>query len=72
MNLELSLKFFVLDLYLVRSIIINENFLNRVMQNMEIDSANEVNTLYHSVLPNTINSQQHSTHATSMVFVSHE
>lgn len=49
-------------------IINNKIFLNRVMQNMENDSANEVNTLYHSVLPNTINSQQHSTHSTSMIF----
>lgn len=71
MNLELSLKFFC-PRFVLRSIIINENVLNRVMQNMENDSANEVNTLYHSVLPNTINSQQHSTHATSIVFVSHE
>lgn len=38
------------------------------MQNMENDSANEVNTLYHSVLPNAINSQQHSTHSTSIIF----
>lgn len=37
---------------------------NKVMQNMENDSANEINTLYHSVLPNAINSQQHSTHST--------
>ncbi|XP_076628717.1 uncharacterized protein LOC143345460 isoform X2 [Colletes latitarsis] len=37
------------------------NVLNRVMQNIENDSANESNNLYHPILPNTINSQQHST-----------
>ncbi|XP_076239186.1 uncharacterized protein LOC143182207 isoform X2 [Calliopsis andreniformis] len=40
------------------------NVLNRVIGNIENDSANESNTLYHPVLPNTINSQQHSTHTT--------
>ncbi|XP_017763686.1 PREDICTED: E3 ubiquitin-protein ligase arkadia-A-like isoform X6 [Eufriesea mexicana] len=46
----------------IRSTINDGNILNRVMQNIENDTANEVNTLYHSVLPNTITSQQHSTH----------
>ncbi|CAL7934077.1 unnamed protein product [Xylocopa violacea] len=40
------------------------NLLNRVMQDIEHDSANEANNLYHSVMPNTINSQQHFGHAT--------
>ena len=39
----------------------NGNVLNRIMQNIENNGANESNTLYHPVLPNTINSQQHST-----------
>ncbi|XP_053978609.1 uncharacterized protein LOC128876348 isoform X4 [Hylaeus volcanicus] len=39
----------------------NGNLLNRVMQNIGNDSANESNTLYQPILPNTINSQQHST-----------
>ncbi|CAK9820773.1 E3 ubiquitin-protein ligase RNF165 [Anthophora plagiata] len=38
--------------------------LNRIIQNIEHNSANESNNLYHSVLPNTINSQQHSTYTT--------
>lgn len=38
----------------------NGNVLNRVIQNIESDSANESKTLYHPVLPNTINPQQHS------------
>ncbi|XP_043519998.1 uncharacterized protein LOC122533912 isoform X2 [Frieseomelitta varia] len=37
---------------------------NKVMQNMENDSANEVNTLYPSVMSNAIHSQQNSTRAT--------
>ncbi|KAK1134899.1 hypothetical protein K0M31_007666 [Melipona bicolor] len=37
---------------------------NKVMQNMESDSANEVNTLYPSVMSNAIHSQQNSTRAT--------
>ncbi|XP_033326801.1 uncharacterized protein LOC117220694 isoform X1 [Megalopta genalis] len=37
------------------------NILNRVPQNIENDSANEANTYYHQILPNTINPQQYST-----------
>lgn len=47
----------------------NGNVLNRVIQNIESDSANESKTLYHPVLPNTINPQQHSAPITSIYLV---
>ncbi|XP_029048446.1 uncharacterized protein LOC117601401 isoform X3 [Osmia lignaria lignaria] len=46
----------------IRSTASNGTILSRVIQNIENDSANEPNTLYHSVLPNTINPQQQSIH----------
>ncbi|XP_031842423.1 uncharacterized protein LOC116431318 isoform X2 [Nomia melanderi] len=44
----------------IRSTINNGNILNQVPQNNENNSANESNTFYHQILPNTINSQQYT------------
>lgn len=69
-NSELTFEFICdISIFNTTKLIINdENVLNRVMQNMENDSANEVSTLYPSVMSNAIHSQQNSTRATSMIF----
>ena len=69
-NSELIFEFICdISIFNTAKLIINDkNILNRVMQNMENDSANEVNTLYPSVMSNAIHSQQNSTRATSRIF----
>lgn len=51
-----------------RSTTSDRNLLNRVMQNSENDTANDTNTLYHPILPNAINTQEHSTRTSIFIF----